>query len=158
MARPQKIGYGAAMPLPDRLERLLTPERRLLLRQFVQFATVGFAGLGVDIAVVYLARGSIGVYAAGLLSFVFAVTVTFALNRAWTFAGQGEGSLLVQWARFVAANSFGLVLNRGTFFLLVALVPLCEQHPVFAIFAGVLAGMFVNFSLSRRLVFRAPAA
>jgi len=31
--------------------------------------------------------------------------------------------------------------------------PLCEAHPVLAVFAGTLAGMFLNFATARRFVF-----
>jgi putative flippase GtrA len=46
------------------------------------------------------------------------------------------------------------VLNRGTYALLVTFVPLCAEQPVYAVAAGAVAGMFVNFGLSRRVVFR----
>jgi putative flippase GtrA len=48
----------------------------------------------------------------------------------------------------------GFVLNRGTYSVLVTFVPACAAQPVFAIGAGAIAGLFVNFNLSRRLVFR----
>lgn len=140
-----------------RLHALLTPARRQLASQFLRFGVVGVAGLGVDIATVYLTMGTVGLYASGLLAYGTAVTTTWALNRAWTFAGLGDRRVgaFRQWAMFVAANGVGFVLNRGTFFLLVALVPVCATHPVLAIVPGVLAGMMANFNLSRSLVFRA---
>ena len=54
----------------------------------------------------------------------------------------------------MGANLLGLVLNRGTYAALVATVPLCAAQPVFAVAAGSLAGMMVNFTLSRQVVFR----
>ena len=141
-----------------RLSTLMTPERRLLVQQFARFGTVGVAGAVVDITTVYAAMAALGLYLAGLLAYVAAVTTTWALNRAWTFAGRGSGGLFRQWLLFVAANGVGFVLNRGTFFVLVTLLPVCTQHPVIAILAGVSAGMFANFNLSRSVVFRQPAA
>ena len=135
----------------------MTAKRLLLLQQFARFGTVGVAGAIVDVTTVYAAMGTLGLYFSGLLAYLAAVTTTWALNRAWTFAGRGSGSLLRQWMLFVAANGVGFVLNRGTVFALVTLVPLCAQHPVIAILAGVGAGMFANFNLSRSVVFRAPA-
>lgn len=143
--------------ISPRLRALLTRERLLLMQQFAQFGTVGVAGAVVDITTVYATKDRFGLYIAGLLAYAAAVTTTFALNRAWTFAGRGTGSIVRQWMLFVAANGVGFVLNRGTFFALVALVPLCARHPVFAILAGVGAGMFANFNLSRKVVFRTPA-
>ncbi len=140
----------------SRLRATMTPERRLLLLQFARFGTVGVAGAAVDIATVYASMAALGLYVAGLFAYFAAVTTTWALNRAWTFAGRGSGGLLRQWALFVAANGVGFVLNRGTFAALVTLVPVCAQYPIIAILAGVGAGMFANFNLSRSVVFRAP--
>ena len=76
------------------------------------------------------------------------------LNRIWTFRGQGTGPAHRQWAQFMVANLAGFVLNRGTYALLVTFVAPPPRQPVIAIAAGAVAGMFVNFILSRRLVFR----
>jgi putative flippase GtrA len=51
-------------------------------------------------------------------------------------------------------NLAGFVLNRGTYSILVAFVAIAAEQPVIATAAGAIAGMFVNFTLSRRLVFR----
>ena len=48
----------------------------------------------------------------------------------------------------------GFILNRGTYAVLVTFVPLCAAQPVFATFAGAVAGVFANFNMSRTLVFR----
>ena len=132
----------------------IRPETALLARQFLRFGTVGMAGFVVDVACVYLLRGWTGLVWAGLLAYLAAATTTWALNRAWTFRDSARGPLLRQWLMFLGANGVGFVLNRGTYLALITLVPLCAQQPVFAIAAGVLAGMFANFTLSRRLVFR----
>lgn len=146
------------MTVPPLLVRLLpglvTPERWALLHEFRRFGTVGFAGLGMTTAVVYGLRGVMSLYVANLLAFLVAVTTTWALNRAWTFAGRGSGSLVRQWALFVSANLLGASLNISTFSLLVYLSPFCAAHPIVPILAGVGAGMFVNFTMSRRVVFR----
>ena len=76
------------------------------------------------------------------------------LNRTWTFSGRGSGPAHHQWARFLAVNLGGFVLNRGTYAALVTFVPLCAAEPVFAVAAGAVAGMFLNFSLARSVVFR----
>jgi putative flippase GtrA len=55
---------------------------------------------------------------------------------------------------FLLSNLLGFVLNRSTYAALVTFMPLAAKQPVIATAAGSVAGMFVNFSLSRRLVFR----
>ena len=140
--------------MPNFLIQTLTPARLALAREFLRFGTVGFGGFLVDTAVVYGLRSRLGLYGAGLVSFVAAASFTWAVNRIWTFRGRGSGALWRQWLHFMAANALGFTLNRGAYFALVALVPLCTTYPVLAILAGVAAGMFVNFHLSRKLVFR----
>ncbi|WP_264712379.1 GtrA family protein [Limobrevibacterium gyesilva] len=132
----------------------MTPSRVALLQQFLRFGTVGFIGFLVDTAVVYALKGSLGLYAAGLASYLVAATTTWGLNRLWTFRGRGSGPVHRQWALFLSANAIGFVLNRGTYFALVTFSPVCIEHPVLAILAGVAMGMFLNFHLSRTVVFR----
>jgi putative flippase GtrA len=141
------------------LDRLLqrgsiTPAQRLIFVQFLRFGVVGTIGFLIDTATVYSLRHTLGLYGAGLAAYLTAVTGNWVLNRAWTFRGHGSGPAHRQWAMFMLTNLGGFVLNRGTYFLLVAFVPAAAAQPVIATAAGAVAGMFVNFSLSRRLVFR----
>lgn len=122
--------------------------------EFLKFGTVGTIGFVCDTATVYALRASLGIYAAGLLAYGVAASVTWGLNRLWTFRGRGAGPAHRQWLAFLAANLAGFILNRGTFAALVALVPICAAQPVLAVAAGAAAGMFLNFGLSRSLVFR----
>ncbi|MBV8914859.1 MAG: GtrA family protein [Acetobacteraceae bacterium] len=133
---------------------LRDPQTTRTIRQFAQFGAVGLSGFGVDVLVVYLFRHTLGLAAAGLIAYFAAATSNWALNRAWTFRGSHRDGLVRQWLMFLAANSLGFVLNRGTYLVLIALVPLCREQPVLAIAAGVGAGLLANFNLSRRLVFR----
>lgn len=127
-----------------------------MIPQFLAFGVVGVVGFVFDTATVYALRGAAGIYLAGIAAYFVAATVTWALNRSWTFRDRRSGSPAHrQWLLFLAANLVGFVLNRGTFALLVAFVPACAEQPVLAVAAGAVAGMFVNFGLSRSLVFRA---
>lgn len=140
--------------LPTPARNLVTEARLRLLAQFTKFGMVGFCGFIVDTGVVYGLRGSIGLYWAGLASYFIAASFTWAANRLWTFRGFGSGPAHRQWARFLGANTLGFSLNRGTYMLLITFVPLCAHQPVLATFSGAVAGMFVNFNMSRVLVFR----
>lgn len=125
--------------------------------QFGKFGVVGVIGLVVDTAVLYagLALG-LEFFAARIPSFFAAATATWALNRAFTFKDAGRGgSLLRQWAKFLAANAFGGVVNYGVSVGLEAGVELVAAHPVLAVAAGSIAGMFFNFAASKHLVFKA---
>ena len=128
--------------------------QKLVLTQFLMFGTVGTLGFLVDTGTVYALRHPLGLYGAGMLAYGVAATVTWGLNRLWTFRGLGSGSAHHQWARFLVANLGGFVLNRGTYVALVTFVALCAAQPVYAVAAGAIVGMFLNFSLSRTVVFR----
>ena len=122
--------------------------------QFLRFGVVGTVGVVIDTATVYATRGALGLYGAGIAGYVTAATGNWLLNRIWTFRGQGSGPAHRQWAMFMLANLGGFVLNRGTYALLVTFMAEAANQPVIAVAAGAIAGLLVNFTLSRRLVFR----
>lgn len=124
--------------------------------ELLRFGLVGLSGLVVDLAVLhlYLALAGDRPYSGQAIAWCVAVTTNWALNRRFTFTGRGHGPMLRQWARFVTVNLGGAALNNGCYALLVAGVPLCHAVPDIAVAAGTLAGMLLNFSGSRRLVFR----
>jgi putative flippase GtrA len=128
--------------------------RWFVVTQFLMFGTVGTVGFLVDTGTVYALRHPMGLYGAGMLAYGVAATATWMLNRLWTFRGLGSGPAHHQWARFLVVNLGGFVLNRGTYVVLVTFVALCAAQPVYAVGAGAIAGMFLNFSLSRMVVFR----
>jgi putative flippase GtrA len=143
-----------ATQLPPPARDFATEARIRTLVQFLMFGTVGTFGFVIDTVTVYGLRHQLGLYGAGLVSYLVAATGTWVFNRLWTFRGSGSGPAHRQWVRFLAANTVGFALNRGTYALLVTFVALCAAQPVFATGAGAIAGMFVNFGLSRAIVFR----
>jgi putative flippase GtrA len=140
--------------LPRSWRRSATPARLIMAAQFIRFGVVGVTGLIVDTATVYGLRHALGLYGAGLVAYVTAASSNWLLNRIWTFRGQGSGPAHRQWARFMVTNLAGFVLNRGTYAALVTFMPAAAEQPIIAIAAGAIAGLLVNFNLSRRHVFR----
>ncbi len=131
-----------------------TPDRLAVLTQFFKFGVVGVLGFLLDTAVVYALRYRLGLYGAGLVAYFVVATANWVMNRLWTFRGQGSLPVHQEWARYLMANLIGFVLNRGTYALLVTFVAVCAEQPVLAVAAGAIAGMGVNFVLSRQMVFR----
>lgn len=142
-----------AIPMQPILQRILGDARGRLAMQFIRFGTVGAAGFVVDTAMVYGLRCLLGLYGAGAAAYLVAATFTWIFNRLWTFRGGSSGGIGRQWALFLAVQSLGFVVNRGVFAVLVTVSPLCATHPVIAVLAGTLAGMFMNFATARRFVF-----
>ena len=131
---------------------------RIWKAQFLRFAAVGTAAFVVDTAVLYtgLAVG-LGFYWGRALSFVVAATFTWYGNRRVTFTqthAHGAGAIAAEWARFLLANLVGGAVNYGTYAALVNLVPAVRAYPVLGVAAGSIAGLSVNFTLSKLLVFR----
>jgi putative flippase GtrA len=128
----------------------------LIVRQALRFAAVGVFGFGIDAGVLTFAMSVMGLslYSARALSFLVAVTSTWAMNRTFTFKEHASASLLKEWAKFCAANSVGGAVNLGTYALLVNTLAIAHDRPVVGVAAGSLAGLLVNFTLSRTFVFR----
>jgi putative flippase GtrA len=162
LARPASAGAGTAEggltgagSTPSMwVAGRLSPAQRTVAAQFLRFGAVGVFGFVVDTAVVYAARHWLGLLGAGVLSFFVAASANWFLNRVWTFRGQHAGRMHHQWIRFIGCNLIGFVLNRGTFAILISLFPICVHYPVLAVAAGSIAGLSVNFTLSRRVVYR----
>ncbi len=130
------------------------PARPGLTRLF-RFAAIGSLGFVWDTLTTYATRHLIGLLPAALLAFVVAASLNWVANRLWTFRDRPcEGGLLRQWALYMAANSLGFLLNRGTFTALVLVFATCRAHPVIGLAAGAVAGLAANFGLSHRVVFR----
>jgi putative flippase GtrA len=123
--------------------------------QFLRFAVVGAAGFAVDSAALYIAMQWLhsGHYLGRLISYLIAATFTWAMNRRFTFAGQVTRRRLSQWLKFLAVNSTGGAANYAVYALLVGTSMLVTEWPVIGVAAGSVAGLAINFILSRKLVF-----
>lgn len=137
------------------LEAALRRERGAFasLRQFLAFALVGVLGFLVDSSVLYLGLAlGLGLRAGRVLSYLAAVTFTWALNRRYTF-GASRYRPVEEWARFAATQLAGAAVNLGAYFALVAHSALVVRFPVIGVAAGSLAGLAVNFTVARLFVF-----
>jgi putative flippase GtrA len=126
---------------------------RAQLRQFLSFSAIGALGFVVDSSVLYLGLElGLGLRWGRVLSYLVAVTVTWALNRRFTF-GASRHRPMIEWARFAATQLGGAALNLGTYFALIAASRLVTRFPVVGVAAGSLAGLAVNFAVARAFVF-----
>jgi putative flippase GtrA len=127
----------------------------VLLRQFVLFGIVGCLGFLVDSGALYVLVRLIGLGAleGRLLSYLAAATVTWFLNRRVTFAAARTDSAGREWARFVLLNVFGGAVNYAVYAAYVTVHGATARSLFVGVAAGSLAGMTVNFLVSRRFVF-----
>jgi len=129
---------------------------RETIRQFLKFGAIGFAGFVVDWVFLHIGLDWLGFghYGSAFFSFPFAATFTWIGNRLFTFRGKNEGSIHTQWVKFLTVSAVGFVLNRGTYSLLTATLPLVYTYPILGLMAGTGTGMFFNFFFSKKLVFK----
>jgi putative flippase GtrA len=126
------------------------------MRQLALFGVAGVIGFVVDAGVLQLIVSVFGgnPYASRLLSFLCAATATWTFNRHFTFGGPRHYSLLGEWARYVFAMSGGFALNASVYWFLIWHSPLVHRFLVLGVGAGSIAGMTVNYSLSKLWIYR----
>lgn len=123
--------------------------------QFVKFGMVGSSGLIIDILTVYLLRHLIGLTLATLLAYFVASSSNWFINRLWTFNNiNHRHSIIEQWIRFIMTNILGFCCNRGVVFSLFYISQFCKNNPFVPLIIGAATGMFANFHLSRKLVYK----
>lgn len=126
------------------------------LSQLSQFLLVGALGVGVDVAVYYGLQLLIGLghLPARVLSFLFAATSNWFLNRRYTFVYGREGAPAGQWASYLLVMLVGLVVNVGTYALLTTQTQVFAQRRLPALLIGIALGTAGNFLAARWYVFR----
>lgn len=128
-----------------------------MTRQFLQFCVAGTLGLAADVAALELLTHGLGLgpYGARVLSFLIAVTVTWAYNRRYTFQPRPGETLTREWLRYAMANAVGGLVNYGAYALLVHQFTQVRQWLWLGVAAGSLAGLIFNFSANKYYVYRA---
>lgn len=129
-------------------------------REIIRFAFVGAAGFAVDgsILVILFQLLDYGVIPSRLISFSTAATVTWLLNRLFTFSHRKSDSRLSEWARYVAVNTFGAALNLGIFLVLMKYLPKTGIYPLLALGVAALIALLANFLGSKYIAFHSTRA
>ena len=123
--------------------------------KFIRFGLVGCAGFCVDAGVLYLAIYGLQLnyYSGRVISYGLAATSTWYLNRRFTFGDSRNDNRFREWARFVMLNLVGGGLNYAIYAVYVRTHAGAAAAPAIGVALGSIAGMCVNFSLSKWLVF-----
>jgi putative flippase GtrA len=128
--------------------------------QLIRFAFVGCIGFCVDTTVLYTllyAFGS-GYYVGRLISYLCAASTTWICNRYVTFFESRSDNLLAEWARFLFFSAGGGGVNYAAYAVVIHFSDHSRATPALGIAAGSLAGLMVNYSLSKWFVFRTRPA
>ena len=128
-------------------------------RQFLFFCLIGVANTAIDAAVFFSAVTLLGLslLLSNILAWAVAVQFSYLMNGRFTFRRQTQGTVmqagassLVRYGRFVLSNLTGLVVATLTLLIAEAFMPL-----IWAKLCAIVAGLVVNFALSKFYVFRA---
>lgn len=130
-------------------------------QQFVKFGLVGSIGFLVDALFLWLLSHWLPYPTARAISFWVAVTSNWWLNRMFTFHdAEHADKAHHQWGKFFLASLVGFIPNWAGFVLMmwwgdIQGLTHYALYPYVALVPGVLAGMLINFSLSKIWVFKA---
>lgn len=139
------------------IEDALPPQRsRPVGYQFLCFCTVGAVGFVVDagLLVTLLWTGWFNPINARFLSFSCAVTVTFLLNRHWSFKENVLSSIWPTFAAYLGVQGIGFLCNLSIYTLLYLLLPAPANRPFNCLVTASAISMVVNYLGVRILVFR----
>lgn len=125
--------------------------------KIIRFGIVGVVGFVVDSLVL---KGflllSVNLYIGQVIAYFAAATVTWIINRKFTFRTVQKPSWM-EWVRYLGANALGGVLNYVTFVICTKASVVFHEYPYLAVAVGSLIGMVVNYTLSFFFVFRSKS-
>lgn len=123
----------------------------------IRFAAVGAIGFLVDASILQGAVLALhaNLYVARAFSFLCAASVTWIANRKYTFrAKRVSGKLMSEWLSYLFASGIGGATNYVTFAFAIAVSQTIYAHPVIGVAIGSTAGMVINYTLYRNVVFQ----
>jgi putative flippase GtrA len=134
----------------DTSQGTLSAARNAHLRQFIRYSIVGVVQNGVNIGVFAIAvAGGVPFLLASVLAAVVALTVSFFLNRRWTFPGRTDQTT----ARAIRFVSIWITILLMGLLLLAALVDLAHLPKVLAQAIVVVVGAPLSYTAQRRWTF-----
>jgi putative flippase GtrA len=125
-------------------------------REFLRFCLVGVVGFVCDAgATLVLAKWlGISTLMARVIAFMSAATVTWALNRAFTFRHRGPGG---EWLPYVLATGIGALISLGVYLIWLAFAGEAPLQLLIGVALGSVVALCFNFLVARRLIFRLAA-
>lgn len=118
--------------------------------KFVRFFLVGAIGFSVDAGVLTtLLKANMPAHWARTISFLLAVTTTWAINRVWTFKVKQPVKKHHEYAGYMAIQGSGAAINMGIFMGLISYQPKLIEIPLVPLGAGAAVSMLWNYALTK---------
>jgi len=125
------------------------------LSSLVKFTAVGAIGFVIDATVlmVLFHNFNFGHYSARIVSFSMAVTVTWYLNRNFTFRQYLAGDCRGEFKRYIFIQIIGSIINLTIYIVLITSSITLSTYPVIPLFCGSSIALIFNFMGSHYFVF-----
>ncbi|NNF52668.1 MAG: GtrA family protein [Gammaproteobacteria bacterium] len=124
-----------------------------MLSKFIGIGSIGFL-IDASILTLLVNAGGMGVVKARAISFAFAVTATWYLNRKWTFTVSERASKGSEYARYLAVQTIGAAINLAVYLVVLHIYPVLAGIPVIPLAMGSAVALAFNFIASRYWVFK----
>jgi len=123
--------------------------------ELCKFMVVGSIGFCIDGGLLTLLM-KIGweVISARLLSFLMSVTVTWLLNRLWTFRINKSITAHREYAYYFGIQTMGASINISIFYILIDKFPPFRDTPVIPLGFSAVASLAFNYIFSKITVFK----
>ncbi len=137
------------------MTRMFNILRRFLPDGVPEFVVVGGIGFVVDATILTtLIHGlDFGPYIARFFSFSGAVTVTWLLNRIWTFSRTMTAHRGSEYSRYIMVQTCGWLINFSVYAICIASSTTMQTYPVLALAVGSIVAATFNFLGARHFVF-----
>ena len=124
-------------------------------RRLVRFAVVGSAGFLVDASVlsILIQLADMDLYSSRTISFLLAVSLTWYLNRTWTFGTTKNKRQGKEYIRYTLVQVAGALINLGVYVYCIETVEQMARYPVIPLAIGALTALVFNYFFSKKLVF-----
>jgi len=126
------------------------------LKQIIKFALIGTIGFLVDAIILllcfYLLTFSIEF--SRLISFLFAVFVTWILNRKFTFSSYKNRTKKKEYSLYFFMQALGVLINYSIFLFLIYINEFFKEYIIIPLAIASLIVMFFNYFISKKVVFK----
>jgi dolichol-phosphate mannosyltransferase len=124
--------------------------------QFIKFSLTGGLGTVTNLVIFFFCADVAGLpeIPVSVCCFLVAATQNYIINHKWSFKQNTENEALSpkKWLQFIAASLLGLAVNIAVMTLVIT--NFAPPYKFIAQACGIMAGMTINFTLSKLFVWR----